>query len=75
MTSPTTSGGTTKTQEQISVTKDMMEEEKKKIAFEAFHSVLTTPVRDKYEERLREEYDVEGRCLSKLAHEIQSIYL
>ena len=53
----------------------MKEEEKKKIAFEAFHSVLTTPVRDEYEERLREVYDVEGRCLSELAHEIQSIYL
>ena len=75
MTLPTTSGGTTSTQEQISVTKDMKEEEKKKIAFEAFHSVLTTPVRDKYEERLRQGYDVEGRCLPKFAHEIQSIYL
>ena len=75
MTSPTTSGRTTSTQEQISVTKDMKEEEKKKIAFEAFHSVLTTPVRDKYEERLRDGYDVEGRYLSKLAHEILPLKL
>ena len=41
----------------------MKEEEKMKIAFEAFQSVLTTPVRDKYEERLREGYDVEGKSL------------
>ncbi|XP_056003489.1 uncharacterized protein LOC130049641 [Ostrea edulis] len=59
--SPTTSGGTSSTQEQISGTKDINEEEKMKIAFEAFQSVLTTPVRDKYEERLREGYDVEGK--------------
>lgn len=46
---------TTPTKEHMSGTKALNEEGKMKNAFEAFQSVSTKPVRDKYENRLKRD--------------------
>lgn len=48
-------------QEEKLDSKKVGEEERMKIAFEAYQSVLNTPVREKYGRRIQEGYGVEGK--------------
>ncbi|XP_062576029.1 uncharacterized protein LOC134237890 [Saccostrea cucullata] len=49
------------TQEKQFTTKEITEDEKMKISFEAFQSVLNTPVREKYERRMKKGYDIQEK--------------